>query len=323
MSTTFPYAFQPQPPAHPKSSGGKRGPSAPVPASSSDDEECEPGTAHTSPAHPPASDVSASRLTDRLDFAAVSSVPTSQNHFIAKRRGLATLVSSPISTCGNNLTGLTLNHVIPSTNGNHLLVTTTNSNNSNNASSSNNNENITVGLIAINNNNNNNSDITSSIINIHPHSTSSALPATTVSTAEQSNINVTGNQAVISTLCDVNSDNNTSTSLTKNTSISNKEEVADSPSSPSSHTLSPASSFAYEHDHDYDSVGSPCSSTASGPVYVRPPGFGHHAQEIEAPHTNNKLKKKKKVPVSLVSLREGCKRREATPPKQKTKRGTC
>lgn len=68
----------------------------------------------------------------------------------------------------------------------------------------------------------------------------------------------------------------------------------------------------YEHDHDYENVASPSgSSTASGPVYVRPPGFQHHAQEI---------RRKKKKPTGLLDRREGLKSRAPTPPKVKPRR---
>lgn len=69
----------------------------------------------------------------------------------------------------------------------------------------------------------------------------------------------------------------------------------------------------YEHDHDYENVASPSgSSTASGPVYVRPPGFQHHAQEI---------RRKKKKSNGLLERREGLKSRAPTPPKVKPRRG--
>ncbi|XP_045162732.1 uncharacterized protein LOC123527390 [Mercenaria mercenaria] len=68
----------------------------------------------------------------------------------------------------------------------------------------------------------------------------------------------------------------------------------------------------YEHDHDYENVASPSgSSTASGPVYVRPPGFQHHAQEI---------RRKKKKSTGLLDRREGLKSRAPTPPKVKPRR---
>lgn len=69
----------------------------------------------------------------------------------------------------------------------------------------------------------------------------------------------------------------------------------------------------YEHDHDYENVASPSgSSTASGPVYERPPGFTHHAQEI---------RRKKKKSTGLLERREGLKSRAPTPPKVKPRRG--
>ena len=71
----------------------------------------------------------------------------------------------------------------------------------------------------------------------------------------------------------------------------------------------------YDYDHDYENVASPSgNSTASGPVYVRPPGFKHPAHEI--------LREKKK-PSGLLDRREGIKSRAPTPPKVKTRRGMC
>ncbi|CAD5124800.1 DgyrCDS13063 [Dimorphilus gyrociliatus] len=59
------------------------------------------------------------------------------------------------------------------------------------------------------------------------------------------------------------------------------EEELDSPrinnNSDSSSTFSPLPL----QDHDYESLGSPNSSTASGPTYVRKPGFEHHAHEFQ------------------------------------------
>ncbi len=70
-------------------------------------------------------------------------------------------------------------------------------------------------------------------------------------------------------------------------------------------------------DHDYENVNSPGnSSTASGPIYVRQPGFTHHAHEVTV--SRPKIKKKK---TALLSVKDGIKRREPTPPKTKPKRG--
>ncbi|GFN75878.1 hypothetical protein PoB_000238400 [Plakobranchus ocellatus] len=119
----------------------------------------------------------------------------------------------------------------------------------------------------------------------------------------------------------------------------------------SSPTSSSSNSFAYELDHDYENVASPCSSTASGPTYVRQPGFRHHAHEVTLPlgnsttasspssthatpslfsaslspsgnggNSNFRLKQKKKCSATLMNFREGFKKREATPPKLKPKR---
>lgn len=52
------------------------------------------------------------------------------------------------------------------------------------------------------------------------------------------------------------------------------------PSKPNGTVVDPAETW----DYGYDSVNSPSgSSTASGPTYVRPPGFEHHGQEIVIP----------------------------------------
>ena len=92
------------------------------------------------------------------------------------------------------------------------------------------------------------------------------------------------------------------------------------PPSPRSSAVSPPNTnFAHEHDHDYENVASPCSSTNSGPIYVRPPGFTHHAQEVECPRS--KIVRKKSRPATMISMREGLKKREQTPPKSKPRRG--
>ena len=77
--------------------------------------------------------------------------------------------------------------------------------------------------------------------------------------------------------------------------------------------LSPTSPLL---DHDYENVSSPGgSSTASGPTYVRQPGFTQHAHEVVA---RPRIKKKKST---CISIKEGIRRREPTPPKAKPKRG--
>lgn len=88
--------------------------------------------------------------------------------------------------------------------------------------------------------------------------------------------------------------------------------VSPPPSGPGSNSHHQQACDGYEHDHDYENVASPSgSSTASGPVYIRPPGFQHHAQEIR--------RKKKKSP-GLLDRREGLKSRAPTPPKVKPRR---
>lgn len=95
---------------------------------------------------------------------------------------------------------------------------------------------------------------------------------------------------------------------------SDEEESSDSlPPSPRSNVSQ--NREACEHDHDYENVASPSgSSTASGPVYERPPGFKFHAHEI-------KKTKKKKTAVSFVEFKTGLKKRAPTPPKVKPRRG--
>jgi hypothetical protein len=67
---------------------------------------------------------------------------------------------------------------------------------------------------------------------------------------------------------------------------------------------------------EYENVSSPGnSSTASGPIYVRPPGFRQHGHTIIL--SKPKLKKKK----TALAIREGLKKRDPTPPKSKPKRG--
>ncbi|XP_064642546.1 uncharacterized protein LOC135496905 [Lineus longissimus] len=66
---------------------------------------------------------------------------------------------------------------------------------------------------------------------------------------------------------------------------------------------------------EYENVSSPGnSSTASGPIYIRPPGFSHHGQTIIL--SKPKLKKKK----TALAIREGLKKRDPTPPKSKPRR---
>ena len=61
------------------------------------------------------------------------------------------------------------------------------------------------------------------------------------------------------------------------TSLSSKNVVVASERTISSSSIS-------ENDLDYESVSSPGnSSTASGPTYIRPAGFEHHAHDVLAP----------------------------------------
>ena len=65
-------------------------------------------------------------------------------------------------------------------------------------------------------------------------------------------------------------------------------------------SLSGSSSEGETSDFEDQIPPSPCSSTSSGPIYVRPPGFKHHGQEVQIftvkhkPSVSVKLKKKVK-----------------------------
>ena len=87
-------------------------------------------------------------------------------------------------------------------------------------------------------------------------------------------------------------------------------------SSPSLSPGAPSTPTTPASDVDYDNVSSPGSSTASGPTYIRQPGFTHHAHEIVV-----KSKVKKKKTAVFLSVKDGLKKREPTPPKNKPKRG--
>lgn len=99
--------------------------------------------------------------------------------------------------------------------------------------------------------------------------------------------------------------------------------------------LSSSSSSSEGEGSDHEDVPpSPCSSTASGPTYERPPGFQFHGQEIVATKPRNvstksgaKLKKRiKRHPVENGSLRQGLNREDeitlaSAASKPKTKKG--
>ena len=97
-----------------------------------------------------------------------------------------------------------------------------------------------------------------------------------------------------------------------------------SPSSVSSNGVevvhSPTNHVEHDYalpDHDYENVSSPGnSSTASGPTYVRQPGFTQHAHEVTVSRPRTKKKK-----TTLIAMKEGLRKREPTPPKTKPKRG--
>lgn len=99
--------------------------------------------------------------------------------------------------------------------------------------------------------------------------------------------------------------------------------------------LSSSSSSSEGEGSDHEDVPpSPCSSTASGPTYERPPGFQFHGQEIVATKPRNvstksgaKLKKRiKRHPVENGLLRQGLNREDeitlaSAASKPKTKKG--
>ena len=96
------------------------------------------------------------------------------------------------------------------------------------------------------------------------------------------------------------------------TTSDEEEQGSDSPRRSRDSTFSPTLL-----DHDYENVSSPGnSSTASGPTYVRQPGFTHHAHEVTV--SKPRIKKKK---CALIAVKDGIRRREPTPPKNKPKRG--
>ncbi len=72
--------------------------------------------------------------------------------------------------------------------------------------------------------------------------------------------------------------------LVGNLSTSSSTNVGETQTSTKHNERTISSSSVSETDLDYESVSSPGnSSTASGPTYVRPAGFEHHAQDVLAP----------------------------------------
>ena len=98
------------------------------------------------------------------------------------------------------------------------------------------------------------------------------------------------------------------------------------PPAPTANNQSPGNSARDDEDeddccNDYEDVSSPgSSSTASGPIYIRKPGFQHYALEIHGQRP--KLKKQKLNLVAIHTHRDNAiRRREPTPPKARTRRG--
>ncbi|XP_012944291.1 uncharacterized protein DDB_G0271670 [Aplysia californica] len=355
MASTRPYTFQPQPPPLPRTTGGKRGPSGPIniASSSSEDEDSDQSITDFSPPVPSrlsVTDLASGPSTKSNAVITVSSLSSPRNNFVTKKstgllpspRSLSNAShvisgsfnhSSGSSSCSSGSNSLFGSNTISSGNGinvaNHgaigQSVTTT----------------TTTPLI-----NNANSSTSSSLppavpgpLTIQAHSTlnnktsafttQNSLTSNATNSTASSSITC-GNNAGGSSSSSSDNGNATNSANTGSLVAATTSSSASSPSSrtcsvpeaastsPRERSCSPASNFAYEHDHDYENVASPCSSTASGPTYVRPPGFNHHAQEITV-SSKNKLKKKKSS-AAFISVRDGFKKREATPPKIKPKR---
>ncbi|CAL1545909.1 unnamed protein product [Lymnaea stagnalis] len=318
MSHIFPYQFQPQPPSHPKTTGGKKGSSAPIsiqPLVSDEDDSDESITDHTPPAQNriPALDflpgnTGAKTTTNSLILLTTATSP--RGNLNAKKPGIS--LPSPRTINNNNNNGiLNLNHAGQPSRQSYSTTTPIlilNSNHTNTGFSIVSSTTLNTVLSTNANNDNNSKTSAPSLISSGNHVIHAQNPTTkdgsvsiTSATSNISNINIS--------LATTASDSNTTKSSPQ----------PDEPVSPKDRSSSPFSNFAYEHDHDYDNIASPSSSTSSGPIYVRPPGFKHHAQEIVAHSVRSNLKKKK-CSATLVSVREGFKKREATPPKLKPKR---
>lgn len=315
MSHTFPYQFQPQPPSLPKVTGGKKAPSAPIsipPLVSDENDSDESITDHTPPVQNriPALDVlpgsNGAKTTNSLILLTTTSSP--RGNLNAKKSGIS--LPSPRTINNNNNNGiLNLNHIGQPSSQSYSTTTPILILNSNHTSTG---FSIvstatlnTVLCTNANNNNDNNPKTPAPSLN----SPSSHVTHAQIATTKDELISISLAPA------NINNINSSSTNTTDLSAVNKPEE----PVSPKDGSSSPLSSFAYEHDHDYDNIASPSSSTSSGPIYVRPPGFKHHGQEIVAPSVRSSLKKKK-CSSTLVNVREGFKKRESTPPKLKPKR---
>lgn len=309
MSASLSYQFQPQPPPHPKTTGGKKGPSTPIAIPylpSEDDDSDESITDHTPPVPSSLPSLDSNTTTTRANNLYILTTKSSpRTHQNVKKSN----ISLPSPRTLNNSSGtITLNHIITALNQSHsstgtpvLIITNGNSSsNTTTTSATSLNTNTTSLTNAINIASSNNST-SYSLINCNPQTSNNSCNTNTL--AIQIN----------------NPSNIVSTSIARTTELKDGASLSESisSSSPRERPCSPFSNFAYEHDHDYENIASPSSSTSSGPIYIRPPGFKHHGQEIVSP--NVKSLKKKKCSTHLI--KEGFKKREATPPRLKSKRG--
>ncbi|KAH9495117.1 hypothetical protein Btru_018210 [Bulinus truncatus] len=311
MNHKMPLQFQPQPPLLPKTTGGKRGPSAPIsiPSLVNDEDESDQSiTDHSPPSQnkilpldlPPT-------VNKQNNFILLTTTKSPRGHTGSKK--VIPFTASPRALNNNNSGTLNLNHSSSS----HAYAPTS--------------------FIILNNNNNNNGTTFTSFNPVSNVNISNTPCENSAKNATASSNSIPPIQPGISTNNQQNLNNtcsdSTCSAVTNSNEIPVVVQVADSCVSPSAKenvpdslpdgSNSPSASFAYEHDHDYENIASPASSTSSGPIYVRPPGFKHHAQEIIAPSLRNNLKKKKNY-ATLNTLREGFKKREPTPPKLKPKR---
>ena len=72
------------------------------------------------------------------------------------------------------------------------------------------------------------------------------------------------------------------------------------PPAPLSRSISSDEGEVSDHDEG-NPPASPSSSTSSGPIYVRPPGFANHGQHIKLKKQDNVLKTKKKIKLQSFS----------------------
>ncbi|XP_055863424.1 serine/threonine-protein kinase phg2-like [Biomphalaria glabrata] len=307
MSQTTPLQFQPQPPLLPKTTGGKRGPSAPISIPSlanNDDDSDHSITDHSPPVQNRNSTFELPANINKQNSLILLTTSTKSPRGLIGPKKYGTSVASPRVLNNNTIGTFNLNHNTSSFSTSHTSTPTSYIilSNTNNAVFSFN----TVNSINTTSNHNDNSGKISQNPPTNVNVGASLLSSTNTSNSDNVIPCITNSNEI--NVLEQASDLNDCTATT-----------SDNPNSPEVGSSSPSAAFAYEHDHDYDNIASPSSSTSSGPIYVRPPGFKHHAQEIVAPSLTNSLKKKKSY-ATFSTLKEGFKKREATPPKLKPKR---